>query len=83
VRTVFDDFVTADIEAGRVPIWCCFIIFTNEPSGLDASVGFESGRPENLGTIEFDGLNFIDRTIIGVTHRWEVLYLQLELTRVF
>jgi hypothetical protein len=50
-------------------------MFTYKPSGLDASVGFESGRPENSGTIAFDGLNFIDRTIIGASHLSEVVYV--------
>jgi hypothetical protein len=45
---------------------CRLVIFTNRASGLDASVGFESGRPENLGTV-FPGVNFIDRVIIGVS----------------
>lgn len=37
-------------------------------SGLDASIGFETLRQENEGTIAFDGLNFAARTIIGVSH---------------
>ena len=43
----------------------------NTCSGLDASIGFESGRTENLGEVfglqgEIPTINFIDRTIQGV-----------------
>ncbi|KAF2735068.1 heme peroxidase [Polyplosphaeria fusca] len=50
VRTVFHDFITADTKAGT--------------GGLDASIGFEADRDENLG-ITFKGTSFINETIIG------------------
>lgn len=37
-------------------------------SGLDASIGFETDRPENEGTVAWDGQNFVNRTIIGVSY---------------
>ncbi|TVY15916.1 WSC domain-containing protein [Lachnellula arida] len=55
VRTVFHDFITADASAGT--------------GGLDASIGFEADRPENLGLVfnagTPDETSFINATIIG------------------
>jgi hypothetical protein len=42
------------------------VILTMNPSGLDASIGFETDRTENLGKV-FPGENFVNRTIIGVS----------------
>ena len=38
---------------------------SDESSGLDASIGFEADRDENLG-ITFKGNSFINETILGV-----------------
>ncbi|CZT51102.1 uncharacterized protein RSE6_12189 [Rhynchosporium secalis] len=55
VRTVFHDFITANISAGT--------------GGLDASVGFEADRDENLGlvfsTMARPRQSFINETIMG------------------
>jgi hypothetical protein len=63
------------------------MIWANRPSGLDASIGFETSRPENLGNVEQaindpSPQNFADRTIIGVSHHYKALYLKSSLTRV-
>ncbi|KAH7416673.1 heme peroxidase [Cadophora sp. MPI-SDFR-AT-0126] len=55
VRTVFHDFITADVAAGT--------------GGLDASISFEADRDENLGIV-FSTMNgprqsFINETIMG------------------
>ncbi|TVY92382.1 WSC domain-containing protein [Lachnellula willkommii] len=61
VRTVFHDFITADAAAGT--------------GGLDASIGFEADRPENLGLVfnagTPDETSFINATIIGGVPRPE------------
>jgi hypothetical protein len=44
IRLPFHDFVTADVNAGT--------------GGLDASIGFESNRPENSGNFINESLNF-------------------------
>ncbi|TVY40053.1 WSC domain-containing protein [Lachnellula occidentalis] len=49
VRTVFHDSVTANLAAGT--------------GGLDASLGFESDRPENLGLFINDTLRFMSPTV--------------------
>lgn len=70
IRTAFHDFITANVAAGT---GCVFFFLTSWASdlikiqsGLDASIGFESGRKENEGGIPFyNNTSFIDRTIIG------------------
>ncbi|KAK0118511.1 hypothetical protein ONS96_011608 [Cadophora gregata f. sp. sojae] len=55
VRTVFHDFITADVAAGT--------------GGLDASISFEADRDENLGlvfsTLHSPRQSFINETIMG------------------
>ncbi|KAL2064556.1 hypothetical protein VTL71DRAFT_3693 [Oculimacula yallundae] len=57
VRTVFHDFITANISAGT------------GLSGLDASIGFEADRDENLGivfsTMKAPRQSFINETIMA------------------
>jgi hypothetical protein len=45
--------------------FCYLVTLGNRRSGLDASVGFEADREENLGIV-FGDESFINRTIIGV-----------------
>jgi len=48
--------------------FCYSVTLSNQRSGLDASVGFEADRDENLGIVFGDpGESFINRTIIGVS----------------
>jgi hypothetical protein len=69
VRSAFHDFITADVAAGigYVLMRGYSPRLTDNCSGLDASIGFESSRKENEGKNLFDPdfPNFIDRTIIG------------------
>lgn len=46
VRTAYHDMATADVEAGT--------------GGIDASIGFERTRPENVGRSIFDTLLFFE-----------------------
>jgi hypothetical protein len=47
--------------------------FAKRSSGLDASIGFETDRAENLGKV-FPGENFVNRTIIGVSRFRDCLF---------
>ncbi|TVY22534.1 WSC domain-containing protein [Lachnellula hyalina] len=53
VRFVFHDSVTANLAAGT--------------GGVDASLGFESDRPENLGLFVNDTLRFMSPTVSAYT----------------
>lgn len=46
IRTAYHDMATADVEAGT--------------GGVDASIGFERNRPENVGRAFFDTLLFFE-----------------------
>ena len=66
-------------------VYCRSLVCVNRSSGLDASIGFEADRQENLGGVEqpINGpspQNFANRTIIGVGRSCKPLYLTLSLT---
>lgn len=57
IRNAFHDFITADIAAGT--------------GGIDSSISFETGRPENAGSSFNDSLAlFAERFSSYVSSKW-------------